>query len=321
MFSTSVLEYSQAGFDFQNISSTDNNTEEYLKNTNTSSHNDKQLQSGLRYLKSTTGDLCKGNKDSNNYIKSSDLFIDFSSAASSSSTLPTTDNTSSLNSATEYFANIYRVFNCSDATDSSNMKYDCSRSESSYTLEKSFPSSSSFENLLNEFSNYNDGIINTTLDDSLPFSDIHLDYNQGDDYLSDHTTSGPESVQGSKSLCNSPKEISTAPLLSPKSSCKSFRRASVAGIPMNPKKNRYGCKICGKSFSRPSSLSTHINTHTGDKPFLCPFEGCSKGFNARSNMTRHFKTHFKIPTGGYLLPSGKIIHETPSLKQLAMEEL
>lgn len=83
------------------------------------------------------------------------------------------------------------------------------------------------------------------------------------------------------------------------------------------KKRKYGCKKCGKRFGRPSSLKTHLNTHTGKKPYICPFENCSKVFNARSNMTRHYKTHYKLPTGEYLLPSGKIVKEAPRLRELS----
>jgi uncharacterized Zn-finger protein len=51
--------------------------------------------------------------------------------------------------------------------------------------------------------------------------------------------------------------------------------------------DRYICKTCHKAFSRPSSLRIHTHSHTGEKPFKCPFPGCGKAFSVRSNMKRH----------------------------------
>lgn len=51
--------------------------------------------------------------------------------------------------------------------------------------------------------------------------------------------------------------------------------------------DRYVCATCGKAFSRPSSLRIHSHSHTGEKPFKCPHEGCGKAFSVRSNMKRH----------------------------------
>ena len=81
-------------------------------------------------------------------------------------------------------------------------------------------------------------------------------------------------------------------------------------------KIKYHCNICGKRFKRPSSLSTHMNIHTGNKPFNCPFDNCSKSFNAKSNMLRHYKLHFKLSSGNYILPNGKITSKKPTTKQL-----
>ncbi|KAI9882834.1 MAG: hypothetical protein M1823_005420 [Watsoniomyces obsoletus] len=64
-----------------------------------------------------------------------------------------------------------------------------------------------------------------------------------------------------------------------------YSPSSQAGFP--PSQDRYICQTCSKAFSRPSSLRIHSHSHTGEKPFKCPHEGCGKAFSVRSNMKRH----------------------------------
>lgn len=59
---------------------------------------------------------------------------------------------------------------------------------------------------------------------------------------------------------------------------------------------KYECQYCGKGFNRPSSLKIHLNSHTGEKPFVCPLEGCGRSFSVLSNMRRHARVHTQ-PTG------------------------
>ncbi|KAK7005677.1 hypothetical protein R3P38DRAFT_1713631 [Favolaschia claudopus] len=55
--------------------------------------------------------------------------------------------------------------------------------------------------------------------------------------------------------------------------------------------SKYECTYCGKGFTRPSSLKIHLNSHTGEKPFVCPVDGCGRSFSVLSNMRRHARVH------------------------------
>lgn len=72
---------------------------------------------------------------------------------------------------------------------------------------------------------------------------------------------------------------------------------------------KHKCKVCDKRFTRPSSLQTHMYSHTGEKrtfsdlerrpmhllthgiAFACDFEGCGRHFSVVSNLRRHRKVH------------------------------
>lgn len=68
------------------------------------------------------------------------------------------------------------------------------------------------------------------------------------------------------------------------------RRTSRSSSPENSNK-RYMCRLCNKRFTRPSSLTTHIYSHTGEKPFKCPVSECGRQFSVVSNLRRHAKIH------------------------------
>lgn len=54
---------------------------------------------------------------------------------------------------------------------------------------------------------------------------------------------------------------------------------------------KHKCKTCDKRFTRPSSLQTHMYSHTGEKPFACDHAGCGRHFSVVSNLRRHKKVH------------------------------
>jgi uncharacterized Zn-finger protein len=86
------------------------------------------------------------------------------------------------------------------------------------------------------------------------------------------------------------------------------RRASVdsnatqTGGVIGEGMKKHICTVCQKKFTRPSSLQTHLYSHTGEKrisllilklkiAFKCDHEGCGRSFSVVSNLRRHKKIH------------------------------
>ncbi|KAI5476564.1 hypothetical protein MNV49_007511 [Pseudohyphozyma bogoriensis] len=60
------------------------------------------------------------------------------------------------------------------------------------------------------------------------------------------------------------------------------------------------CEVCSKSFSEATTLTQHMRTHTQERPFKCTHPGCQKAFALASALTIHLRTHtgekpFKCP--------------------------
>ncbi|CAE7116164.1 unnamed protein product [Rhizoctonia solani] len=51
------------------------------------------------------------------------------------------------------------------------------------------------------------------------------------------------------------------------------------------------CTVCNRNFDRPSTLKQHLNSHTGERPHLCPVQSCGRSFTVSSNLRRHVKGH------------------------------
>lgn len=85
-----------------------------------------------------------------------------------------------------------------------------------------------------------------------------------------------------------PQQLMGAPLLPP--APQSMMGQFSSKMSGNTQK-KHKCKVCDKRFTRPSSLQTHMYSHTGEKPFACDVEGCGRHFSVVSNLRRHKKVH------------------------------
>lgn len=51
------------------------------------------------------------------------------------------------------------------------------------------------------------------------------------------------------------------------------------------------CERCGKPFSDSSSLARHRRIHSGKRPYQCKYADCQKTFTRRTTLTRHMNQH------------------------------
>ncbi|KAL1992435.1 hypothetical protein VTN49DRAFT_4467 [Thermomyces lanuginosus] len=101
--------------------------------------------------------------------------------------------------------------------------------------------------------------------------------------VTDYSSAASDSMDGASRNLPRPGALVAPP---PQSMMTQFS----SKVPSNTQK-KHKCKVCDKRFTRPSSLQTHMYSHTGEKPYACDVEGCGRHFSVVSNLRRHKKVH------------------------------
>ncbi|KAH0826704.1 hypothetical protein J3R83DRAFT_5097 [Lanmaoa asiatica] len=91
-----------------------------------------------------------------------------------------------------------------------------------------------------------------------------------------------------------------------------------SGSKQQKKSKMHQCEQCKKMFPRPSGLATHMNSHSGAKPYKCIVANCEKSFAVRSNAKRHLRTHGINPSSPDILstPRFAVGFEEPMVTQV-----
>ncbi|KAG0352638.1 hypothetical protein BG005_007940 [Podila minutissima] len=99
----------------------------------------------------------------------------------------------------------------------------------------------------------------------------------------DHEYTGSDGTSTSSNYDNHPSVPTTKP--SPSSTSSNKAKGKLFQCT--------GFGDCRMVFTRSEHLARHARKHTGEKPFKCVVEGCSRMFSRFDNMVQHTQTHTK----------------------------
>lgn len=84
------------------------------------------------------------------------------------------------------------------------------------------------------------------------------------------------------------------------------------------------CPVCGKAFysrNRRQDLQRHLLSHTGERPFPCPF--CPYRASLKGNLKKHIHglhSHFLTPLDRNVVsPNASVILSSPPPQSLALD--
>lgn len=69
------------------------------------------------------------------------------------------------------------------------------------------------------------------------------------------------------------------------------QRENSSGRQDSSIKKKYGCPRCNVTCSNQGQLRDHMRVHTGERPFRCTFQNCTRSFARNEELTRHKRIH------------------------------